>query len=103
MNYYECRNFGIKYKIFLYIDVKDYLADPIFINHQVRVKWTREFSHKNSPYLVIFCKVQKKDVEKFKTAMEDLEKKMLICGHKDYDKLAKEIIKDITKGGEYYV
>lgn len=103
MNYYECRNFGIRYKIFLYIDVRDYLADSIFMNHELEVKWVREFSHKKSPYLVIFCKVPKKDVEKFKTVMGELEKKMLICGHRDYSKLAKEIIEDITKGGEYCV
>lgn len=101
MNYYECRNFGIKYKVFLYIDTKEYLADRIFLDHKVRVKWTRQFSHKNSPYLVIFCKVPKKDVARFKMAMSDLEKKMLIYGYTDYMDLSKSIIDEITEEGEF--
>ena len=100
MNYYECRNFGIKYKVFLYIDTKEYLADRIFLDYKVRVKWTRQFSHKNSPYLVIFCKVPKKDVSRFEMAMSDLEKKMLIYGYTDYMDLSKSIIDEITEKGE---
>ena len=101
MNYYECRNFGIKYKTFMYIDVKEYLADRLFLDYGVHVKWTRQFSHEESPYLVIFCKVLKKDVEGFKTAMKDLQNKMLICGHSDYNKMSEDIINEITEEEEF--
>jgi len=98
MNYYQCRNFGIKYKLFFYIDVREYLADKLFLDYKIPIKWTREFSHKDSPYLVIFCKVPKKEIPKFEKAMEDLKNKMLICGHRDYEELCKIIMKEITGG-----
>lgn len=37
MNYYECRNFGIKYKVFLYIDTKEYF-EKYFEIHEVYYK-----------------------------------------------------------------
>lgn len=39
---------------------------------------------KGNDYLIIFCKVRKKDEGKFLKALNELEKKMLLMGHHDY-------------------
>lgn len=84
-------------KSFAYIDAGDnstrtYLADQIFINKKLTVKFDKGELHNNgNQYIVIFCKVKKKDVNLFKECMNDLRNKMILLGYKDYDDCCKEI------------
>lgn len=52
----------------------------------------------DSPYCVVFCKVLKKDVERFEEALVKLKDKMLLLGHKDYPEACSEIAKMIEEG-----
>jgi hypothetical protein len=45
----------------------------------------------------VFCKVLKKDIERFEKALGKLEDKMLL-GHKDYLDVCSEIAKMIDEG-----
>ena len=65
---------------FVYVDSPDYLADKLFIKHQIRVDFGREYVKDTWPYALIFCKVRKKDCEAFTEAMADLERKMFLQG-----------------------
>lgn len=40
---------------------------------------------------MIFCKVQKKDTERFEKALSKLNDKMLLLGYKDYQEICKEV------------
>ena len=73
------------YDYFVFFDTKPYLADQLFIRHEVRVWFDQEYAKEDSPYLAIFCHVRKKDVPKFLAALEDLKKSMIICGHSHYE------------------
>lgn len=69
---------------FIFVDTKEYLADSLFIKHQVRVHFETEYSKPNSPYRIILCHVRKRDVPKFHAALQELQHKMIFLGYTDY-------------------
>lgn len=83
-NYMEIDKFSFKYCYFCFVDTNEYLADKIFIRHKINVKFGDEYGREGSDYVIVFCKVKKKDQEEFREAMKELEKKMLLLGHTDY-------------------
>ena len=83
-NYMEIDKFSLKYKYFCYVDTHEYVADRIFVRRKINVLAGDEYGSEQSKYVIVFCKVKKKDREEFLAAMEELEKKMLILGHRDY-------------------
>ena len=76
--------FSFFHNYFAIIDTADYLADRLFIKHQVRVGFGPEFVCPDAPYRVIMCKCRKRDVDAFLAAIRELPNKMLLCGHPDY-------------------
>lgn len=82
--YLPLRKISLLYSYFLFFDTTPYLADEIFIRHNVRVWFDSEYVRDGFSYRPIMCHVKKKDVPEFLAAMEDLKKNMLICGHEDY-------------------
>lgn len=83
-NYMEISKFSLKYKYFCYVDTNEYLADRIFIRRKINVLAGDEYGSEQSKYVIVFCKVKKKDREEFLEAMKELEQKMLLLGHTDY-------------------
>lgn len=83
--YWTIEKFSFRYDYFMFFDTTPYLADQLFIQHQVRVWFDSEYAKEGSPYLAIFCHVRKKDVPKFLAALEDLKKSMMLCGHPNYE------------------
>ena len=74
-NYWRLRRFSLFYKYYAFVDTEEYLGDQLF---------GKEFGKKGNDYLIIFCKVRKKDEKNFLKALDELEKKMLLMGHHDY-------------------
>ena len=83
-NYWRLQKFSIFYSHYAFIDSPDYLADQLFIKQKVKVDFDKEYGQEGSNYLVIFCKVRKTKEKEFIRALEELENKMLLMGHKDY-------------------
>ena len=83
--YWTIEKFSFRYDYFMFFDTTPYLADQLFIRHQVRVWFDSEYAKEGSPYLAIFCHVRKKDVPKFLAALEDLKKSMMLFGHPNYE------------------
>lgn len=93
--YLTINKFSIRslfYDYFMFFDTTPYLADQLFIRHEVRVWFESEYAKDGSPYLAIFCHVRKKDVPKFLAALEDLKKSMILCGHPHYEDEISSII-----------
>ena len=80
---------------YMYIDHKDYLADPLLTQNHVSVRFGSEFSRDNSPYRIIICKVRKKDTAEFEKSMELLCNKMLLFGHNDYMEFCNNIMETL--------
>ncbi|WP_417111503.1 hypothetical protein [Hominenteromicrobium sp.] len=95
--YWTIKKFSLRYDYFLFFDTTPYLADQLFIRHKVRVWFDREYAKDGSPYLAIFCHVKKKDVPEFLSALEDLKKSMILCGHPKYQGEVSLFMDDIEK------
>lgn len=95
---WRLEKFSLLYDYFTYFDTKEYLADNVFIKHEVRVRFMQEYAHGDTEYLVILCKCRKKDSAAFCAALEELPDKMLICGHRDYLEFCKDIKAKANEG-----
>lgn len=91
-NYVHFKEFSLLYDHYAFIDVPQYYADQLFIRHQVRVYFGEEMGHSDQPYIVIFCKVKKRDRDRFLAALSDLERKMIVCGYPEYETACESII-----------
>ena len=83
-NYWRLRDKSIFYIKFAYLDAKDYLADALFAQYGIKVRYGPELEKPGELYVVISCKVRKKDERSFLAALAELENKMLLLGHADY-------------------
>jgi hypothetical protein len=102
-NYWRMSDFSIFSVPYAYVDHSSYLADQLFVQNKVTMKFKREWAREDSPYCIIFCKVLKKDAERFEEALGKLENKMLLLGYRDYPDFCNEIAEMIdkkTKAGE---
>ena len=84
-----------RYKKYMYIDCKDYLADDLFIKNAIAVKFESDFTKDDSDYVFVYCKVKKKEKDKFIKTLGELKNKMLLMGYSDYELFCKEQINKI--------
>lgn len=83
------------YKQYMYIDCKNYLADDLFIKNKITVNFECDFTNDDSDYIFVYCKVKKKDHDKFIETLGELKNKMLIMGHSDYESFCEKQINKI--------
>lgn len=82
--YLHLQRFSLLYRYFAVIDTSDYDADQLFSKHQVKVRFGKEYTHPDTQYRIIFCKVRRRDEQRFLNALQELPNKMQLCGHADY-------------------
>ena len=97
-NFWRMRDFSVFSVHYAYVDHGLYLADQLFVQNRVRVRLKGEMRREDSYYCIIFCKVLKRDAERFEEALARLKDKMLLLGHKDYQDECDEIGKMIEEG-----
>ena len=97
-NYWRMKDFSIFSVPYAYVDHSSYQADRLFVQNKVRMKFKGEYAKAESPYCIVFCKVRKKDAERFEEALEKLKNKMLLLGCRDYPDICSEIAKMIEEG-----
>ena len=97
-NYWRMSDFSIFSVPYAYVDHSSCLADQLFVQNKVTMKFKGEMVRDDSPYSIIFCKVLKKDVTRFEEALGSLKDKMLLLGYKDYSNVCSEIGKMIDEG-----
>lgn len=84
---------------FMYFDIREkYLADNLFIQHKMKVKFGPEFGKPGTNYVLIHCKIKKRDKEKFLQAMKELQNKALLLGYDDYNDFCSERMKQFFEG-----
>lgn len=99
-NYWKMSNVSIFTVPYAYVDHSSYLADSLLVQRKVRIKYEKEMVKENSSYCIIFCKVWKRDVQKFEEALEELKDKMLLLGYRTYSEECKEIAGMIDRGSK---
>lgn len=96
-NFIQLEKFSLRYKYFCFIDTQEYLADSLFIKHKVRVWFQNEAHNPNTEFIIIFCKVKKDDADRFAEALEELNNKMTLLGHPDYENFCKEFYDNLLE------
>ncbi len=96
-NFFKLRRFSFLYDYYCFIDVADYLADELFIKRKVNVKFQQEAQKHGSRYLIIFCRIKKRDRSRFEDAFGELKNRMLLLGYTDYEEFCKKIQKSILE------
>lgn len=82
---------------YIYFDTPEYLADAVFKKQNIAsLKIKGEFVKEGSEYVVIRCSIAKRDENKFIKAMEELQKSMVLCNHKDYVEFCITAISSLT-------
>ena len=92
-NIIALRTFNPFKKMYAYVDTNNYLADRIFLEKRLNVKFLKDFYRHEDDYIIVFVKVKNKDVPEFMECIKELEKRLLITGHDDFSK----IIDDTTR------
>lgn len=83
MNYVKMKKFSMLYFWYAFLDTEDYMANQLFVENKVRVRFRKEFARER--YRVIFCKVRKKDEKSFLETLQKLRRKAILSGYVDYD------------------
>ena len=84
-NYLNLNKFSFRYNYYAFVDTTEYLADAIFAKNKLTVRFmNKEMRKPDTDYVVVFCKVKKKDAHIFRASMGELEQKMVLMGYSDY-------------------
>lgn len=96
-NYIHIDQFSLLYDHYLFVDAPEYYADQLFIKHQVTVRFGSEYESHDEPYVIIFCRVRKRDKERFLAALDELPNKMILCGYYGYDGFCETFIRRMER------
>ncbi len=89
--YRKLEQFSLLNTHFAFVDTEEHLADGLFIQNCVTVHFGPEYINPQWPYRVILCRVRKKDANRAIAALNELPRKMLLCGHTNYIASCSEI------------
>ena len=70
--YWKLEKFSLRYVHYAFVDTQPYLADQLFCDHQVTVRFGEEYGKGDTDYRIVFCKVRKGDEGAFLAALEEL-------------------------------
>lgn len=99
-NYLTLKRVSLLYDHYVFVDVPEYYADQLFIRRGVRVRFGLEFKHPDQPYVVIFCKVRKRDRNEFLAALSELDSKMILCGYTGYSEFCNDFMAQMNEGAK---
>lgn len=86
---------------YVYADLKDYVADQIFLDNDLRhIRFREEFQKtiNEEEYVIVFCRIRTKDIDKFKKCMDQLQKKIRVCGYLGYEEVCDQLEKIVEEG-----
>ena len=88
-----------RWKNYLYVDTGDpKLAGLLAMRRVSRVKVEGVYGRsEEDDYFYIELKIRVRDEEQFLSALEEMKNRMLICGHRDYEARAGEMIRNFER------
>ena len=84
-------------RLVLYLDTAEHLGIGPLSRHRVHLKYQKEMTKAGEHYCMVVLKVLKKDMDRFREAMEELKTRMLICGHADYETHGAELVSELEE------
>ena len=95
-NYIQLDHFSLFYDMYMFVDTPEHLADQVFIQHKLPVRFKGDYQKNGQKYQFILCKVPKKRRDDFIDCMKALTRKMYLLGHTDYRKFCDQTRDMIT-------
>lgn len=68
----------------VYVDTLDMLSEKVFREHGLKVKILNVADCEDKRYQFVGCRISGRDIDQFRTCIEDLERKLLLTGYRDY-------------------
>lgn len=96
-NYAKINRYSLRHDYYCYADMPKYKADLIFVKNRIRVTFLKEYEKENEKYILIMCRVKKKDSETFISCMEELKNKMILLGYTDYPEFCRNTLSSVCK------
>jgi hypothetical protein len=75
-----------------YIECPQFLSFKLFDKYNVKPFFFRFKESNETKYIGVICCVRKKQIEDFMKCMYEMQKDMVICGYRDYEKFCRETI-----------
>lgn len=80
-------------EIFIFIDTADISLKSILRRNKFYTYFVRKKVKTDDPrYIAVYCRVPKEKEREFAKYLEDLRRKMLICGHPDYERFSSSVL-----------
>ena len=97
INYYQLDHFSLFYDKYIFFDTAEHLADQVFVQHMLRIRFKGDYQKEGEKYRLILCKVPKKGRTEFAECMKDLVRKMLLLGNTDYCEFCEQIQNQVLR------
>lgn len=97
--YRKLRRFSLLYDHFAFLDIEDHAAEPLFRRHRAAVRFELEYRKPGMAYHIIFCRVRRRDVRRFREAMAELPDRLALLGHPNYLAACRAVWEGVEKGG----
>lgn len=95
MNYVELNEKSLLFNVYAYVDTDDFFADNIFERQNLKAFFRKHTKNPRSKFVLSYCKILKKDTEKFEFAMNLLNNKMLLLGYEKYISCFEKIVEKV--------
>ncbi len=96
-NYWRLDGLSILTVPYAYVDSCPLLAYNLFQRKQLRLRIKKAYGAEGLAYAIVICRVLKRDTGRFEEAMKELQNKMLLLGHRDYDQVCTDINRLFTE------
>lgn len=92
-NYIKLEKLSLLYRHYVFVDTEEHLADQIFVKHKIKVDFGKEYAHPDSIYRMLFCRVRKRNAAAVESALWEMNNKMLLLGHTDYEQYCSDLMR----------
>lgn len=96
--YQRIQKLSMMWRYYAYVDTPNHAADFCMRTNGVStVHFLKEMVKDESDYIIVFCKISKRENNEFLAAMKSLPERMKQIGHPDYCKEAAELFSQLEE------
>lgn len=76
---------------YIFVDTIDHIYERVMSSSGILLKSVKEYVKDGSPFRLISCYVRKKDVPLFCAAVQEIRKRALLLGYREYDEMCQQM------------
>ena len=86
-NYLRIGRAPLRREKFVFVDTKELLSAKLFVDAGIKINRVKIIAKADSPFRLIFCRIRKKQVDRFLETLATLRDHALLFGYRDYDEM----------------